>query len=841
MIKAAQKRKTKYYVVKKLGKGNRRVVHDDAITIVVVFIDQQVNTVFDEVSIRRFSALNVPSGLAAYKVEARLVEFKNQEIKFYEKIRGVEFNVESKNNRIERLTNELEELKKEKEGLDSKLIGFKSAAKDLDTLLGSQRSDMNKEGLLEFANDTITNYSRPSPSIESNSSNLQSKNSFVSELGESLESIMSKPMIKFVKAADCPGVIKNNKTETARKTPVKYVEMYRNTTKSLKVRGNQRNWNNLMNQRLRSNFVMKNKACFKCGQFDHLAYDCGVWVEKGKSWPNKNFAHKNVTPRANFFKTASVSAARHVNTAAPRLNVCNDLGSEEGEDCWDQGAFNSRNLIADAASSLGEDCWDQGAFNSRNLIADAASSLGEDSARVHDEKRVWFEVKLQRAQEAGKKVGCSDGKGQRYEKGGTVAIVEREAYGALGLRGGLLGVQTQSHIEQEQNEVTILFHLTYEFMFNWYGNWKALVPEYDATTSEMNATRDESMREEEKTEDYLNKLGGKITAFKNQQEVKDVSVAAYAAARAQDGLSVSMSCRLQRSEKRTPTKRTSTSAAPTMTQAAIRQLVTDSVTKALEAQAANMANAGNTNRNPEPKEAPVAKSVATKMFSHSNYTKDYKVKFAIGTLTEEALLWWNSFAQPIRIEEAYKIAWVEFKKLLIKKYCPQTEVQKMEDEFYRQTVKGNGLKTYVRRFQELTTLSPTMVLDSEKMMDAFIRGLPRSIKGNVTASKPQTLEEAINIAQRLMDQVKNKREKDKIETKSDKNEKRGEAREKFKAVTVDREGKTEENAKRMVENARTVKTLLKIKERKKRQGPDLQFHESNKWGTQTANWLNLYH
>ncbi|GJS14393.1 reverse transcriptase domain-containing protein [Tanacetum coccineum] len=81
------------------------------------------------------------------------------------------------------------------------------------------------------------------------------------------------------------------------------------------------------------------------------------------------------------------------------------------------------------------------------------------------------------------------------------------------------------------------------------------------------------------------------------------------------------------------------------------------------------------------------------------------VKFATGTLTEEALSWWNSFAQPIGIEEAYKITWVEFKKLLIKKYCPRTEVQKMEDEFYHLTVKGNDLKTYVRRFQELATLS----------------------------------------------------------------------------------------------------------------------------------------
>ncbi|GKB53322.1 reverse transcriptase domain-containing protein [Tanacetum coccineum] len=76
-----------------------------------------------------------------------------------------------------------------------------------------------------------------------------------------------------------------------------------------------------------------------------------------------------------------------------------------------------------------------------------------------------------------------------------------------------------------------------------------------------------------------------------------------------------------------------------------------------------------------------------------------------------------------RIEEAYKIIW------------------------------GNDLKTYVRRFQELATLCPTMVPDSEKMMEVFIGGLPRSIEGNVTASKPQTLEEAINIAQRLMDQV----------------------------------------------------------------------------------------
>ncbi|GJR88438.1 hypothetical protein Tco_0212449 [Tanacetum coccineum] len=38
-------------------------------------------------------------------------------------------------------------------------------------------------------------------------------------------------------------------------------------------------------------------------------------------------------------------------------------------------------------------------------------------------------------------------------------------------------------------------------------------------------------------------------------------------------------------------------------------------------------------------------------------------------------------------------------------------------------------------------------------MEVFIGGLPRSIEGNITASKPQTLEEAITITQRLIEQV----------------------------------------------------------------------------------------
>ncbi|GJX50014.1 hypothetical protein Tco_0276859 [Tanacetum coccineum] len=163
---------------------------------------------------------------------------------------------------------------------------------------------------------------------------------------------------------------------------------------------------------------------------------------------------------------------------------------------------------------------------------------------------------------------------------------------------------------------------------------------------------------------------------------------------------------------RMPPKRTSTSEAPAMTQATIRKLVADSVTAALEAQVATMANASNPNRNTGPTGTPVVKTGNYKefisgqpfyfngtegavglirwfkrtesVFSRSKCAEENKVTFATGTLTDDALSW---------------------------------------------------------------------VPNTRKLLEAFIGGLPRSIEGNVTASKPQTLEEAINIAQRLMDQV----------------------------------------------------------------------------------------
>ncbi|GKB36471.1 reverse transcriptase domain-containing protein [Tanacetum coccineum] len=134
------------------------------------------------------------------------------------------------------------------------------------------------------------------------------------------------------------------------------------------------------------------------------------------------------------------------------------------------------------------------------------------------------------------------------------------------------------------------------------------------------------------------------------------------------------------------------------------------------------------------------------VFSHSKCAEEDKVTFATGTLTNDALSWWNAYTQPIGIEQANRITWTEPKRILTNKYCPRIDIKKMEDKFYNLVVNGDDLKTYVRRFQELAVLCPNMVPNSEKLIETVI-------EGNVTASKPQTLEEATNIAYRLMDQI----------------------------------------------------------------------------------------
>nr|GEW26090.1 reverse transcriptase domain-containing protein [Tanacetum cinerariifolium] len=164
--------------------------------------------------------------LAVAQLEGRLVKYKEREVKYIEKIRTLEMYRASNLKSIKTLDKELETLKEEKDVVDGKLACLLKSSKDLESLIESQRSDKVKEGV---------GYNAVPPA-----------------------------------AAD---LYLSPKKDLPSKKPT--------------VRGNQQNWNNLKTQQLGPDFVMKKKACFNYGDFNHLAYDCRR-VKRGTTGSQNN-------------------------------------------------------------------------------------------------------------------------------------------------------------------------------------------------------------------------------------------------------------------------------------------------------------------------------------------------------------------------------------------------------------------------------------------------------------------------------------------------------------------------------------------------------------------------
>ncbi|GJV96135.1 putative reverse transcriptase domain-containing protein [Tanacetum coccineum] len=82
----------------------------------------------------------------------------------------------------------------------------------------------------------------------------------------------------------------------------------------------------------------------------------------------------------------------------------------------------------------------------------------------------------------------------------------------------------------------------------------------------------------------------------------------------------------------------------------------------------------------------------------------------------------------------------------------QLKSQRMEQELWTLTLKGDDIEAYNNRFHELVLMCPELVSTEKKKIEKYIRGFPEGIKGNVTTSKPATLHDAINMARELIEQ-----------------------------------------------------------------------------------------
>ncbi|GKF09726.1 hypothetical protein Tco_0043950, partial [Tanacetum coccineum] len=198
--------------------------------------------------------------------------------------------------------------------------------------------DLSFTGLDEFVNKPVVENKKSDEEV----SEIVRKNNdapIIEEwVSDSEEENVSQP--KTEKKRVKPSIAKiefvkpKQQKKTTRKT-VKQAEKHRQNTHN--PRGNQINWNNMMSQRLGSNFEMFNKACYVCRSFVYLQVDCNYHQKQFQNqrmvkpvWNNaqranhQNFAKKthpcakkNMVSRAVLMKSGlvSINTARQVNIA----------------------------------------------------------------------------------------------------------------------------------------------------------------------------------------------------------------------------------------------------------------------------------------------------------------------------------------------------------------------------------------------------------------------------------------------------------------------------------------------------------------------------------------------
>nr|GEV46180.1 hypothetical protein [Tanacetum cinerariifolium] len=140
----------------------------------------------------------------------------------------------------------------------------------------------------------------------------------------------------------------------------------------------------------------------------------------------------------------------------------------------------------------------------------------------------------------------------------------------------------------------------------------------------------------------------------------------------------------------------------------------------------------------------------------------------------ELTQWFEKMETVFRISNCYVENQIKFciaylKKKMTDKYCLRVEIKKFKFELWNLKVKGTNMIGYNQRFQELALLCVRMSPEDSDKIERYIGSFPDMIHGSVVASKPKTMQEAIEMATELMDkkihtfaerQTENKRKQD---------------------------------------------------------------------------------
>ncbi|GKD81353.1 putative reverse transcriptase domain-containing protein [Tanacetum coccineum] len=112
----------------------------------------------------------------------------------------------------------------------------------------------------------------------------------------------------------------------------------------------------------------------------------------------------------------------------------------------------------------------------------------------------------------------------------------------------------------------------------------------------------------------------------------------------------------------------------------------------------------------------------------------------------------NCFVEnQINYDVAYAMTWADLRKKMTDKYYPRNEMKKLEAELWNLKVKGTDVIGYNQRFQELALLCVRMFPEEFDKIERYVGGLPNMIHGNIVASNPKTMQEAVEMATELTD------------------------------------------------------------------------------------------
>nr|GEW08357.1 hypothetical protein [Tanacetum cinerariifolium] len=149
------------------------------------------------------------------------------------------------------------------------------------------------------------------------------------------------------------------------------------------------------------------------------------------------------------------------------------------------------------------------------------------------------------------------------------------------------------------------------------------------------------------------------------------------------------------------------------------------------------------------------------VFNISKCTAACQVKYAACTLQRVALTWWNSHVKTVTLEVAQALPWKTLKKMMTDKYCPRGKIKKLKTGIWELNTKVTDVIGYSRHFQELALMYDRTFLEESDRVEKYIGGLPDTIHDSVKATRPKTMQEAIEFSTELMD----KRIRDAVENK----------------------------------------------------------------------------